>query len=185
MAVAPLDTFIPFPPDAIEQSIPARWDQQVVRYSGHPAVRTSADSLTYGQLDALANRIAHGILARRGEGSEPIGLLMSQGARLIAAILGILKAGKLYVPMDPSHPAARTSGLLEDAGARLVIAERTDRAAPIPTLGFDELTRDQPDQAPALALLQPLEHGREPEPRALAQHERGHALRAQLVDRRS
>ncbi len=62
----------------------------------------------------MANRIAHTILARRGEGAEPVVLLFDPNAPLLATILGVLKAGKTYVPLDPSLPPARMSALLED-----------------------------------------------------------------------
>jgi non-ribosomal peptide synthetase component F len=110
---------------AIQQSIPARFEEQVARFPDRLAVRASDGALTYRELDCLANRMAHGLLARRGQEPEPVGLLLPQGARLVAAIMGILKAGKLYVPLDPTHPPERTRQMLDDAGAKLVITSST------------------------------------------------------------
>jgi amino acid adenylation domain-containing protein len=151
--------FVAFPRAAIEQSIAARFEEQAARHGDRLAVRTATESLTYRQLDAWANRLAHGILARRGNDPEPIGLLMSQGAPLVAAILGILKAGKMYVPMDPSHPQGRNACTLEDAGVALIITDRADpAAAPIQessarsVMPIDELGFGHPEQAPHLPL---------------------------------
>jgi amino acid adenylation domain-containing protein len=79
--------------------------------------------LTYAELDEWANRIASSILARRGEAQEPVGLPIEQGASSIAAILGALKAGKIYVPLDPSYPHTRLAHMLDWAGAGLVVTD--------------------------------------------------------------
>jgi amino acid adenylation domain-containing protein len=149
-------TFVRFAKAEIEQSIPSRFERQVARHADRLAVRTASHSFTYRQLDALANAVAHGILARRGEGSEPIALLMEQGAPLIAAILGVLKAGKLYVPIDPSDPADRIEFTLSDAGAALVLADVAGAAAastlllPAPFVAaFDDLVSAQPESSPS------------------------------------
>jgi len=156
MAAAITSPCVAFPREAIEQSIPARFEQQVARFPDRLAVQTSSESLTYRQLDDLANRMAQGILAHRGEGSEPVGLLMSQGAPLIAAILGILKAGKMYVPMDPSHPPARIAFTLDEAGVALVLTDHaTDPALATATravLTIEELVFGRSVSAPGLAL---------------------------------
>ena len=61
-------------------------------------------ALTYFELNKVANQIARSILARRGQGSEPIALLFEHGIEVVAAILGVLKAGKFYVAMDIDSP---------------------------------------------------------------------------------
>ncbi len=151
--------FVAFAKADIEQSIPARFEQQVAQHHDRLAVHTALHSLTYQQLDRLANRVAHGILARRGSGSEPIGLLMQQGAPLIAAILGVLKAGKMYVPIDSSDPAARITFTVSDAGAPLILTDHsevsaaTDLATPgRSVVAFDELTASQPEHSPAIVV---------------------------------
>ena len=103
---SPVNRFAPFPREAIEQSIPARFAQQVARAPDRLAVKSGADELSYGALDRLANRVANAMLAACGQVSEPIVLLIEQGTLLVAAILGTLKAGKIYVPLDPSFPPA-------------------------------------------------------------------------------
>ena len=77
--------------------------------------------LTYGELDARANRLAQ-LLRELGVGPEaPVALCMRRSTDLIVGALGILKAGGAYVPLDPDYPANRLSMLLNDSGARLVV----------------------------------------------------------------
>ena len=122
-AVRPCGEFVEFGADAIEQSISSRFEQQVDRDPGRIAVRTRGDELTYAELDAWADQIACAVLERLGEGQEPVGILLAQGPSAVAAILGVLKAGKFYVPLDPSFPAARLAGTLEWVGATLVATD--------------------------------------------------------------
>ena len=119
--VPPTGTFIPFPRAALEQSIPARFAQQVSQDPRRVAVHTQRDTLTYEALNQAANRVAHTILAQRGTPSEPVGLLLEKGAQLIIATLGVLKAGKTCVVLEPSFPISRLTFLLQDAQARLVL----------------------------------------------------------------
>ena len=80
--------FVPFPADAVERSLTRRFEEQARRFSRRLAVRTRRHALTYAELDALANRIAHAILRERGEGEEAVALLFDHDALVVAAILG-------------------------------------------------------------------------------------------------
>src|ERR687883_48442 len=106
------DAFIRFEKEETEQSIPQRFEQQVSRCPDRLAVKTKSHQLTYAALNKVANRVARALLARRGEGAESIALLLEHNALMIAAILGVLKAGKVYVPLDPSFPYARNAYIL-------------------------------------------------------------------------
>ena len=119
--IGPTNPFTVFPPDAIEQSIPARFEQQVRQSPDRLAVKTARHALTYEALNRLANRVAGAILARCGRGEEPVALLFEQGAPLITAILGVLKAGKIYVPLDPTFPRARLTSMLADSQSRVIV----------------------------------------------------------------
>jgi amino acid adenylation domain-containing protein len=110
-----------FSKEEIEQSIPARFEQQVARYPDRLAVKTGHHQLTYAVLNQVANRIARAILAQHGEGEEPIALLFEHGAPMLTAILGVLKAGKFYVPLDPSLPRTRTLYILQDSQVSLIV----------------------------------------------------------------
>jgi amino acid adenylation domain-containing protein len=157
--VHPTGTFIAFSPEAIEQSIPARFEQQVARYPERLAVKSRHQALTYTALNQMANRVARAILARCGVGAEPIALLLEQGAPAIAALLGILKAGKFYVPMDPTYPPARLAYMFEDSQARLIVTytqhlpltEAVGRHGP-EVLNLDELDAEIVDENLGMAL---------------------------------
>ena len=119
----PTGAFIEFREEETEQSIPDRFEQQVRRHPHRLAVKTRSHELTYDALNQLANRLAQAILAQRGTSDEPIALLLERGSTLMAAILGVLKAGKFYVPLDPAYPHARNAYILEDSQAGLVVTD--------------------------------------------------------------
>ena len=119
----PTGTFVEFKQEEIEQSIPERFEKIVRRYPERIAVKTHHHTLTYDELNKAANRIARAILARVGEGEEPVALLLEHGAFIIAAILGILKAGKIYVSLDPALPHTRAARMLEDSQAKLLLTD--------------------------------------------------------------
>src|SRR5262245_62163865 len=131
----PTNAFQPFPRAALDGSLPARFAQQVAWRGDRLALKMGAESLSYGALDRAANRVAHALLGALGEGSEPVALLLPQSVRQITAVLGALKAGKIYVPLDPTHSESRLAELIADAEARLVVtltahAEIARRVAP-------------------------------------------------------
>ncbi|MEY3866260.1 MAG: hypothetical protein RLZZ338_151 [Cyanobacteriota bacterium] len=113
--------FISFPKDAVEQSIPERFLQQVKSQRDRVAIKTDQYQLTYHQLNELSNRIARGILAQSHPEPEPIALLLDSDAPLISAMLGVLKTGKFYVPLDPSQPQTRIGYIVADSQSRLII----------------------------------------------------------------
>jgi non-ribosomal peptide synthetase component F len=117
----PSGKFIVFPKEDVETSIPERFEKIVGRFPDRLAVKMRNRTLTYRELNHAANRVAHAILAQRGETQEPIALLMEHDVPLIAAIVGVVKAGKICVVLDPSFPKARNAFLIEDSQARLLI----------------------------------------------------------------
>jgi amino acid adenylation domain-containing protein len=119
--------FTPFPRSAIGQSIPARFEEQARRYPDRLAVKSQRDAWSYAELDGRADQIARAILAARGDGQGPVALLLPQGALLVAATLGVLKAGRIYVPLDAAFPGARLAELLADCQATLVAADAERR----------------------------------------------------------
>lgn len=142
-------TFVVFPKDAIEQAIPERFEQQVQHYPHRLAVKTMRDSLTYEELNRYANRVARAIVAQRGTSQEPVALLLESDAPLLAAILGALKAGKIYVPLDPSFPQARCSYILENSQAGLLLSNTAHYAEAValapstcPVINLDTLASD-------------------------------------------
>ncbi|HUG35809.1 MAG TPA: AMP-binding protein [Candidatus Limnocylindrales bacterium] len=113
--------FAPFPKEHVEQSVPALFEGQVERTPGRLAIKGRRHALTYRALDRQADRLAHAIVARRGHGRETVALIFEHDAPAIAAILGVLKAGKIYVGLDPRHPPARLARILADSEAPLLV----------------------------------------------------------------
>ncbi|MEE1781909.1 amino acid adenylation domain-containing protein, partial [Streptomyces sp. SP17BM10] len=99
------------------------------------AVVAEAGSLSYGELDARSNRLAHKLLAAGVRPEDRVALLMERSPELVVAILGVLKAGGAYVPLDPRFPAARMRHILAETGAAVLIADAADDAA---GFGLDE-----------------------------------------------
>ncbi|HEY8942988.1 MAG TPA: amino acid adenylation domain-containing protein, partial [Polyangiaceae bacterium] len=91
------------------------------------ALRYRDKTLSYGELDLEAEKLA-GELRRRGIGPEElVGVLLERSPHVPIALLGTLKAGGAYVPLDPSHPATRNAVVMEDARPKVVITERALR----------------------------------------------------------
>lgn len=87
------------------------------------ALVQDSQRLTYSELNARANQLAHA-LQQRGIGPEDrVALCLERSPALMIGILGILKAGAAYVPLDPAYPAARLAAILADAGVRALVTE--------------------------------------------------------------
>ncbi|MDI5962224.1 non-ribosomal peptide synthetase [Streptantibioticus silvisoli] len=101
----------------------------------HPdavAVTRGAETLTYRQVNERANRLAHHLRSRHGAGPGTlVAVLLDRGPDLICALLGILKAGAAYVPLDPEHPADRIAYMVQDTATPLVVTH-TDHAGLLP-----------------------------------------------------
>jgi amino acid adenylation domain-containing protein len=86
-----------------------------------PAVTDASATLTYAQLEAAANRLAH-LLLERGIGRGAlVGVCLERTVDMVVALAGVLKAGAAYLPLDPAHPAERLAYVLQDAGAACVV----------------------------------------------------------------
>ncbi len=119
----PANEFVPFLKNEIDKSIPDRFEQQVRKYPRHIAVKIRDRIVTYWELNEFANRIGRAILGQSAERTKPVGLLLEKGEPVIAAMLGALKTGRAYIPLDPAHPYARIQRQLDDAGAELLITD--------------------------------------------------------------
>ena len=109
--------------EEIEQSIPDRFEKQVTRYPKRVAISTGEKELNYRDLNEFSNRIARTLITHRGTTPEPVTVFFHQGINAIAAILGVLKAGKFYVPLDPGHPLDRITRMLTSSETKIVVTE--------------------------------------------------------------
>ena len=121
----------------VERAIPDAFASQVRQRPHHPAAQSGAGLLSYAELAAQAYRIAHAVIALRGDREEPIALLLEPGPDLIAAVLGALAAGKAYLPLDPAHPPERSRRALADCGPSLLLASSTQAARAQAWMGRD------------------------------------------------
>jgi non-ribosomal peptide synthetase component F len=117
----PNGTFVEFPENEIEQSIPERFEKIARRFPDRTAVESRRHRLTYRDLNRAANKTAHALLSTCADKNRSVALLMEHDAPVIGAIMGALKAGKFYVPLDPSLPHARSKFILDDVQAESII----------------------------------------------------------------
>ncbi|HEU0054821.1 MAG TPA: amino acid adenylation domain-containing protein, partial [Longimicrobium sp.] len=104
-----------------DRCIHALFEAQAARTPEAVAVLFEGARLTYGELDARANRLAH-YLVRRGVRPETrVGVCLERGPEMVVAILAVLKAGGAYVPLDPAYPPERLAFMLADSGAPLLL----------------------------------------------------------------
>jgi amino acid adenylation domain-containing protein len=125
----PSGTFVEFPIEDVASSIPERFEKIVQLYPNRVAVKADDRSITYIELNALANRVARSVLSKRLGEAVPVGIQLEKGIEQTAAMLGVLKAGRFFVLLDPSFPQSRIDAMLEDSGARVVISDETQGAA--------------------------------------------------------
>ncbi len=108
------------------ESVPARFAQVVSQFPQRTALSAPGAEWTYAELDRRSSFLAGEILNRLGQAPAPVGLLMDHGAPLIAAILGALKAGKMYFVLDASHPKERLAAMLADSKTRLLLTDKNN-----------------------------------------------------------
>src|SRR5262245_17699925 len=107
----------------LEASIPDRFRKIVEKHPDRLAVKDLTASWTYSQLDHASNRIANGLMRRFGTGAETVGLMIDREGAAIAAMLGVLKCGKIYVPLDRSHPPDRLAAVIQDCQIRTLVTD--------------------------------------------------------------
>ncbi|MFI1855249.1 amino acid adenylation domain-containing protein [Streptomyces sp. NPDC020480] len=120
------------PAEAYERTratLPQRFEAQARRTPEAPAVADAAGTLTYRRLDEAANRMARLLLKRGVRPGDLVAVALPRGTDLIVALLGALKAGAGYVPVDPGYPPERVTYLLADAAPSAVVCADTGHPA--------------------------------------------------------
>ncbi|HSX61365.1 MAG TPA: condensation domain-containing protein, partial [Tahibacter sp.] len=92
-----------------------------------PAVRDSRGSWTYAEVDAAAARLAARLVAAGAGAESVVGLCVDRGVAMVVGVLGILRAGAAYLPLDPAYPAERLAYLQADSRVALVVSEQRRR----------------------------------------------------------
>jgi non-ribosomal peptide synthetase-like protein len=135
------------------------FEVQVARRASETAVEFSVETISYAELGRYANQVANTLVKRGVRPGDLVALYLKKSSRLYGAMLGILKAGAGYVPIDPRFPLERIRVILEDSDARAVITEQDladELVGTVPTpllrldLDHDAITR-QRTSAPVLA----------------------------------
>ncbi|MEV6235276.1 amino acid adenylation domain-containing protein [Lentzea sp. NPDC051838] len=116
----------------------------------HPdavAVRCQDEVLTFRELDERANRLANALRARGVRVEDRVAVCLNRGLDLPVALLGVLKAGAAYLPLDPANPPGRLAFLVADGGARQLVTS-PDLASRVPVLPRRRLLLDGLDSYP-------------------------------------
>ncbi len=136
--------------------VPERFAAQVARTPDAVAVVCGAREVSFAELDARANRLAH-YLVSHGVGPESVvGLCLPRGVDAIVAITAAWKAGAGYLPLDPHHPGERLAFILTDSDARVVLARRDAAEGIADRLGTDRdriVWLDDPEVAAEMGSL--------------------------------
>jgi surfactin family lipopeptide synthetase C len=143
------------PTSSASRVLPELFAEHVARAPGAVAVSCGDRSLTYGELDARANRLAHRL---RDLGAGPqtrVGLCLARSLDTVVAVVGVLKSGAAYVPLELDSPPARMAAILTDAEASILVthaaAESRCPEFPGPVVDFDRdaaALEALPDDAP-------------------------------------
>lgn len=141
-------------------------ERQIDRTPQRPALTFGAQTVSYAEVEARANRIAHELRRRGVKRGVAVGLCVERSIDMVAAIIGILKAGGAHVPIDPAFPPERVSFMVEDSALAVMITEtrhleRTgvrrsnalllDEAATLSEMPTSRLPRDANSAAPDMS----------------------------------
>jgi len=115
-----------------EQTLTALFEQQVQAAPNRPALRFGSAEVTYEALNARANQLAHLLREQGVEAGDRVGVLARRGPDMLVALLGILKAGGVYVPLNTDYPASRLEYIAQDAQLKTVVYTNAELLAALP-----------------------------------------------------
>jgi natural product biosynthesis luciferase-like monooxygenase protein/amino acid adenylation domain-containing protein len=142
-----------FPGDS---TLPEVFSRVVSAHAGSVALEFGAQRLTYAQLDARANQLAHLLVAQGVRPDAPVALALERSVELVVSLLAILKAGGAYLPLDTSYPRERLVQMMEDAQPVLLLTHSSladSLPASLPVVRVDAVeTSSQPTHSPDVAL---------------------------------
>ncbi|MFZ6659184.1 AMP-binding protein, partial [Undibacterium sp. TJN19] len=106
------------------QSVHTLFARQALHQPDAIAVVDGAHQISYRELDRRANRLAHYLIAQGVVADNCVGLCVERSADMIVGLLGILKAGAAYVPLDPAYPASRLQHMIATSACKLILSEQ-------------------------------------------------------------
>ncbi|BCB89714.1 non-ribosomal peptide synthetase [Phytohabitans suffuscus] len=113
-------------------SIQEQFAAQVARTPDAVAVCAGATRLTYRELDERAERLAHRLVGLGVQRAEPVAVLLERSPDLIVAVLGVVKAGAVYMPLHSAYPLARMQRIMDNTGRPVLLADEGARRAGLP-----------------------------------------------------
>jgi amino acid adenylation domain-containing protein len=176
LQVTPPADFVLFQKQLIDNSIASIFENIVSLHPNRVAIKLEEQVLTYEELNEAANRVAHTILAKQPwrshnepeskdlayweKHAEPVAVYMEQGIEAIIAIFGLLKAGKIFISIDPDDPNTRNGFILSHAPARVILTNDKDinqakELAPpdCDVINIDQIKEEENDENPDLPVL--------------------------------
>ena len=139
-----------------QQTLPCAFEQQAALRPDAIAIVCKGEHVSYGRLNSHANRIARRLLAMGVRPDQRVALCVERSVAMVGGLLGILKAGAAYVPLDPGYPLERLRYMLDDSTPVAVVTQAHLRAqlprSQVPLLLLDEVGAVEPDQPPAVQL---------------------------------
>ncbi|MDP5858825.1 amino acid adenylation domain-containing protein, partial [Pseudomonas aeruginosa] len=132
---------------AVQGTLQQRFEEQARQRPQAVALILDEQRLSYGELNARANRLAYCLIARGVGADVPVGLALERSLDMLVGLLAILKAGGAYLPLDPAAPEERLAHILDDSGVRLLLTqghllERLPRQTGVEVLAIDGLVLD-------------------------------------------
>src|ERR1051326_7523699 len=116
------------------------FERQVERTPAASALWFAGSEMSYAELDCRANQLGH-YLQRLGVGPEVlVGVMLERSFELVTAVLGVLKAGAAYVPLEPQQPAARLQQMIADAGVKVLLTQSS--------LQWEQISRERESAPP-------------------------------------
>jgi amino acid adenylation domain-containing protein len=149
-------------PRASADSVVSLFRAQATAAPRATALICGEQELSYAELDQLTDRLATGLRAQGAAPGDVVGIALPRGIELVAAMLGVLKAGAAYLALDPGFPVPRLNLMLNDAGARLLLTDGNETGLTDGAAGAAKLLRvadlqggDEPQAGSGLPVLMP------------------------------
>ncbi|WP_430649868.1 non-ribosomal peptide synthetase, partial [Bradyrhizobium sacchari] len=114
---------------SFERCIHELFETQVQKAPEAVAVVYEKESLSYGELNARANRLAHHLIELGVKPDQPVAICLERSLAMVVGVLAILKAGGAYLPLDPAYPSARLRQIVGDAEPKLLLCDVAGRTA--------------------------------------------------------
>jgi amino acid adenylation domain-containing protein len=138
---------VKYPTDRLMHEL---FEEQVARKPQACAVVFGEDRVSYGELNRRANQVAHRLIGLGVKPDDRVALCVERGVEMVVGIVGILKAGGGYVPLDPSYPAERLEYMLKDSGPAAVVTQQGLRGS-LPGIDVPVVVLDGKEERELLA----------------------------------